>query len=68
MNLTRQLLRPVGKWTEMLTDAEVQQAQALVHMLRDLDADIDETEAAIKSAPFQVRLLAHALMQPSREA
>jgi hypothetical protein len=38
------------------------EAERLVHLIRDLDADVEEVVKAVKEAPPEVRKAAHALM------
>lgn len=41
----------------------LKRAEALVHLLRDLSADVDEVEEEFRATPDEIRKLASALMR-----
>lgn len=44
------------------TSETVKQAEALVHLMRDLSVEVEEVEAALLVAPLTVRMAVHSLL------
>lgn len=52
----------VGEMNKPATSETVKQAEALVHLMRDLSVEVEEVEAALLVAPLTVRMAVHSLL------